>query len=142
MISVIAAGRWSRVAETHLVSILLVAFGVFFFRDVLPFATYTDVPADAKEGWLLWTKLGILSVTAVGVPLLIPRPYIPHDPKVNGSRTATIIRLTLEAESTSRSERRANSFDPLLGYLSIYRHDGIQGVLGSPSGGRPVASFA
>lgn len=44
--------------------------------------TFTLQPVDASEGWLLWAKVGVLTVAAVFVPLGIPRRYVPVDPKV------------------------------------------------------------
>ena len=37
---------------------------------------------DEAEGWLIWTKLGLLTLSAIVVPMLVPRQYIPVDPKV------------------------------------------------------------
>lgn len=62
--------------------VLLITFGVYAWRDILPLGTFTKTPVDAQEGWLIWTKLGILGFTAVVIPLLIPRTYDPVDPNV------------------------------------------------------------
>lgn len=75
--------KWAKVANTHLVLLLLSIFGVFAYRNVWPLATYTLEPADLAEGWLMWTKLAVLTAAAVFIPLCIPRPYIPVDPKVS-----------------------------------------------------------
>jgi hypothetical protein len=61
---------------------LFVTFGVYFLRDVYPLATFTLTPVDINEGWLLWTKLTVLSFAAVVIPLAIPSQYIPVDPRV------------------------------------------------------------
>jgi hypothetical protein len=82
LVAVAASHWWRRVTNTHLVLLLLVIFGVFAVRDVWPLGTYTMQPADIAEGWLMWTKLAVLSFTALLIPLLIPRPYVPVDPKV------------------------------------------------------------
>ncbi|KAF9807084.1 hypothetical protein IEO21_08395 [Rhodonia placenta] len=39
------------------------------------------MPVDDMEGGLLWAKLAVLTVAAVAVPLLVPRKYVPVDPK-------------------------------------------------------------
>lgn len=54
---------------------MLVTFGIFAFRDLLPLGTYNLSPADAQEGRLLWAKLAVLTFTAVVIPLFEPRPY-------------------------------------------------------------------
>lgn len=66
----------------HLTVILLTVWAVFAYRNLWPFATVSLSPMDAAEGPLLWAKLAVLTVAAVIVPLFIPRPYSPVDPKV------------------------------------------------------------
>jgi hypothetical protein len=63
--------------------VLFVALAVYVYRDIWPLATYTENPVDASEGMLLWTKLIALFTTAVVIPLLVPRQYVPVDPKVH-----------------------------------------------------------
>ena len=86
LVAVTASHWWRRIANTHLVLLLLVICGVFAVRDIWPLGTFTMEPADITEGWLMWTKLAVLSVTALVIPLLIPRPYVPVDPKVRCRR--------------------------------------------------------
>jgi hypothetical protein len=74
--------RAGAVANVHLTLLLAVAWGVFFYRDIFPFATYTWPEQDASEGPLLKAKLVALTLAAVVIPLLTPRTYIPVDPKV------------------------------------------------------------
>lgn len=62
--------------------VLVVTLGVYTYRDIWPFATYTEEPADIEEGYLIWAKIVALVVTAVLIPLFIPTQYIPVDPKV------------------------------------------------------------
>ncbi len=66
----------------HVVFLLLVIYAAFAYRDIWPSATYTLSPLDASEGWLIWTKIGVLTFAAAIVPLVIPRQYIPVDPSV------------------------------------------------------------
>lgn len=70
--------------------VLFVAFAVYAHRDIWPLATYTQNPVDASEGTLLWMKLIVLFATAVIIPLLVPRRYVPVDPKVNTPSTIII----------------------------------------------------
>ena len=51
-------------------------FAVYAYRDLLPLGTFTLTPEDLSEGWFLWVKVGLLSVTGILIPLLVPRPYI------------------------------------------------------------------
>ncbi len=45
--------------------------------------TVTLSPVDAREGVLLWVKIGLLALVAIVIPLLVPRQYIPIDPKAS-----------------------------------------------------------
>lgn len=67
----------------HLALVAFVLWSVFAYRDFWPLATFTLRPADEAEGWLIWTKLALLSFVAVVVPLMVPRQYIPIDPQVS-----------------------------------------------------------
>ena len=66
----------------HAVAVLFLSWVVYAYRDLWPLATFTLRPADASEGTLLWAKVGVLTLAAVAVPLLVPRQYVPVDPKV------------------------------------------------------------
>jgi len=62
--------------------VMFAALAVYVYRNVWPLATYTEKPVDLSEGALLWIKLIVLFTTAVVIPLLVPRQYVPVDPKV------------------------------------------------------------
>ncbi|KJA20178.1 hypothetical protein HYPSUDRAFT_204055 [Hypholoma sublateritium FD-334 SS-4] len=54
--------------------------------------------ADIEEGSILFVKIGILFITAIIIPLFIPRRYVPVDPKnqmpnPNSEQTASIISI-------------------------------------------------
>ncbi|KAJ8703097.1 hypothetical protein PTI98_001750 [Pleurotus ostreatus] len=75
---------------TNLILLLLVTFGVYTYRDLYPLCTYTLSPVDLPAGFikenavlvnLLWAKIAVLFVTAIVIPLIMPRTYIPVDPK-------------------------------------------------------------
>jgi hypothetical protein len=57
----------------------LCAYG---YRNLLPLATWTELPLDRGEGSMLWAKVALLVLNAVVVPLFIPRRYIPLNPLV------------------------------------------------------------
>ena len=46
-------------------SILLVIWTIYTYRDIWPLATYTLVPVDASEGWILWVKISSLTLAGV-----------------------------------------------------------------------------
>ncbi|KAF5338427.1 hypothetical protein D9758_012247 [Tetrapyrgos nigripes] len=98
LISVVARPRWSRVIIRHLNAVLVAIFFVYVYRDLYPFVTYTSSPLDRHEGSLLWAKIAVLGFSAVLVPLLIPRQYVPVDPKYpmeipNPEQTACILSM-------------------------------------------------
>ncbi|CAE7193603.1 unnamed protein product, partial [Rhizoctonia solani] len=94
------APRFRAVSNTHLVVLLLIALGVYVWRDLIPLVTYELHPADAVGGWLTWSRIGVLTFTSVIIPLCIPRVYVPLDPKnpsasPNPEQTASLISLML-----------------------------------------------
>ncbi|KAF8919769.1 hypothetical protein CPB85DRAFT_719276 [Mucidula mucida] len=76
------------VAKNHLNFVLLVTAAVISYRDIAPLATFTSVPRDESEGWLLWMKVALLLVTAVIIPVVSPREYVPAD-SANPSSTSS-----------------------------------------------------
>ena len=79
--SVILRPRLRRLATNHLVLLLLVAWGVYIWRDIWPLATFHLEPLDPQT-WVTWTSISLLSVVGVLVPLFIPHQYVPVDPGV------------------------------------------------------------
>ncbi|KAJ6498923.1 P-loop containing nucleoside triphosphate hydrolase protein [Mycena sanguinolenta] len=80
-IASVGSVKWRNIVTKHLNTVLFCTFGVYFYRDVFPLATFSLVPRDIKEGGLLWTKVIILCAVSCVVPLAIPRQYTPVDPK-------------------------------------------------------------
>jgi hypothetical protein len=68
----------------HLSTVLLTFFGVYLYRDIYPLITFDRVPADEAEGAILLAKFGTLFVSAIAIPLAMPRRYVPADPAVSG----------------------------------------------------------
>ncbi|QRV86055.1 ABC transporter transmembrane region [Ceratobasidium sp. AG-Ba] len=91
--------RLRGIVNFHLVALLLIAFGIYTWRDLLPLATFSSHPADTTGGWLTWSRIGVLSFAAVIIPLWIPRPHMPSDSKnptdPNPEQTASLISLVL-----------------------------------------------
>ncbi|KAF7366640.1 ATP-binding cassette transporter [Mycena sanguinolenta] len=95
-VTVSAKLRWSSIAVKHLNTWLVLTLTVYGYRDLFPFVTYRRIPFDESEGWILWARVFVLLVAAVVVPLFIPRPYVPFDPKdpmpiPNPEQTASIV---------------------------------------------------
>ena len=84
--SVAGSAKTSRVVVKHLNTVLLSVFCVYFYCDVFPLATFPLAPMDILEGYILWAKVFILFTVSVIIPLVIPRQYIPVDPKVERLR--------------------------------------------------------
>ncbi|KAI0258771.1 hypothetical protein BC834DRAFT_974833 [Gloeopeniophorella convolvens] len=81
LVTVITAPKIASTASWHLDIVLLAASLVYMYRDIWPLLTFMLVPADGAEGVLLWVKLALLGFAAILVPLVIPRQYVPYDPK-------------------------------------------------------------
>jgi hypothetical protein len=81
ILSVAASPKWSRVAIKHLNTVVVSTFFVYFYRDIFPLTTFSLTPMDLWEGLLLWPKVVILFGVSV-ISLIIPRQYLPLDPKV------------------------------------------------------------
>ncbi|KAF8610181.1 P-loop containing nucleoside triphosphate hydrolase protein [Ceratobasidium sp. AG-I] len=91
--------RLRAVANFHLVVLLLIAFGVYAWRDLFPFATFSLHPAESAGGWLTWSRIGILTFASIVIPLSIPRTYVPLDSDNPGipnlEQTVPLISLVL-----------------------------------------------
>ncbi|KAJ7093000.1 hypothetical protein B0H15DRAFT_972793 [Mycena belliarum] len=99
-LSVSPTTKTGATARLHLDVVLAAAFCVFFYRDVVPLATYTWPVQDAAEGPLLSAKLVALALAAVVIPLLTPQAYVPVDPanpmpKPNAEQVASPLSLLL-----------------------------------------------
>ncbi|QRV86038.1 ABC transporter transmembrane region [Ceratobasidium sp. AG-Ba] len=61
----------------------------------MPLATFSLRPLDETGGWMTWSRICILTFAAIVVPLCIPQPYVPVDPKnpaiANPEQTASLI---------------------------------------------------
>ncbi|CEL51761.1 ATP-binding cassette transporter abc4 OS=Schizosaccharomyces pombe (strain 972 / ATCC 24843) GN=abc4 PE=3 SV=1 [Rhizoctonia solani AG-1 IB] len=94
------APRFRAITNVHLIVLLLIAMGVYVWRDLVPLAIHGRHPADTAGGWLTWSRIGVLIFASLIVPLCIPRTYVPLDPKKpsatpNPEQTASLISLLL-----------------------------------------------
>ncbi|EED80190.1 predicted protein [Postia placenta Mad-698-R] len=81
-VPLLAKPAWGSIASGHATLVLLCTFAVYLYRDVWPYATFTQKPLDTSEGVMLWVKIADLIVAALIIPLLAPRIYEPFDAKV------------------------------------------------------------
>jgi hypothetical protein len=142
VISVSAKPRWSRLVTKHINTIMLALLCVYAYRDLWPLTTFTLDPKDASEGWILFAKIIVLFVTAVIVPLFIPRQYIPVDPKVesgppSGLFTGTHISVS---GSNARIEPGTNRILVLATYLYLFGSGRFYGIQNSASVSRPTST--
>ncbi|KDR82358.1 hypothetical protein GALMADRAFT_237629 [Galerina marginata CBS 339.88] len=89
---------WSTSVTRYNNAILLSGLAVYTYRDIWPLATYTQSPVDEAEGNILFMKIAVLVITALAIPLFIPRRYTPIDPKnpmpvPNAEQTASLFSL-------------------------------------------------
>ncbi|KAI9444468.1 hypothetical protein H4582DRAFT_1805817 [Lactarius indigo] len=100
LVSVTARRVRASVASFHLSSLLLGTFSIYAYRNIWPLLTFTLSPVDGSEGPLLWVRIGLLAFAAIVIPLLVPRQYIPIDPKdpqqvINPEQTASLLSMML-----------------------------------------------
>lgn len=74
------ATRLRRHIITHLDSLLLLAFAVYAYRDIWPLFTFNLDPEDINTP-VTWARVVLLTVSAVLIPLVRPRTYVPVDPE-------------------------------------------------------------
>lgn len=91
----------------HIDMLLLLAFGLYTHRDLWPMLTYYLGPSDLDNA-ITWSRVAILGVVAVVIPLIRPRTYIPVDPSnptpendVLPEQTASWLSLLLHEYMTS-----------------------------------------
>ncbi|KAH8086658.1 multidrug resistance-associated ABC transporter [Cristinia sonorae] len=102
LITVFGNAKWSGTSTTHLTLVSLSAWLLYLYRDVWPLCTFTLSPLDSSEGWLIWIKVALLSLTAVAIPLTSPRQYTPIDPEdppteVPLTDTASVLSMALHS---------------------------------------------
>ena len=110
LVTVTAQRVRASVTSFHLSSLLLGTFSVYAYRNIWPLLTFTLSPVDAWEGALLWVRIGLLAIAAVVIPLLVPRKYIPIDPKARLSLTISYFSIP---DSGSRTPSRPSTLNRL-----------------------------
>lgn len=86
----------------HINTVLLIALVVYTVRDVYPLVTYSKHPIDLDlshkaSGRLLWTKIILLVLTAVLIPLTSPNVWIPVDTEIQTARLLWFFRFFTNA---------------------------------------------
>jgi hypothetical protein len=72
----------SSTVSFHATLATLGVLGAYAYRDVWPLVAFGLSPADAHEGWLIWTKISLAGIAGILVPMAEPHIYIPFDPLV------------------------------------------------------------
>ncbi|KAG8864758.1 hypothetical protein FRB96_003344 [Tulasnella sp. 330] len=95
----IARIKLSPKASTHLTLLLLIAFGVSAYENLVPLGTYTANSKDGAGGRLAWSRLALLFIAGVVIPIVSPRKHRPVDPlhpsPATPEQTASILSLAL-----------------------------------------------
>ncbi|WVQ64901.1 uncharacterized protein L199_003070 [Kwoniella botswanensis] len=63
----------------HVDTLLFIGWCIYVYRDLWPLLTYNLIPSDINNA-ITWSRVAILSVAAVLIPLLRPRTYTPAEP--------------------------------------------------------------
>lgn len=63
----------------HLDALLFLAFCLYSYRDLWPLLTVDLSPSDGDSA-ITWSRVAILAVAAVLIPIIRPRTYEPADP--------------------------------------------------------------
>lgn len=75
--------KWSKILSIHLEAVLLTSLVVYGLNIVVPIIVSAENIVGHCEGSTQsWVKFIALLLGAVLLPLLIPRQYVPVDPKV------------------------------------------------------------
>ncbi|KAF8507385.1 ATP-binding cassette transporter [Hysterangium stoloniferum] len=80
LLDILPKRQWYSSATFHLKFVMFTIVSVYTYRDIFPYATFTLRPADESQGWLLWSRLGLVAFAGLFVPLAVPRMYTPVDP--------------------------------------------------------------
>ena len=140
-VAVIGSPRWSSIASVHMSFVLLSTFGVFFYRDIFPLATYTRIPLDLLEGSLLWIKISFLTLTSIVIPLLVPRQYI----AVNSNVGFLVVIPEIVSHNTQgpygKSQSRTDCITAFADRLFIPRSNRLFGVQNTSFVTRPTSTI-
>ncbi|KAG8908974.1 hypothetical protein FRB99_000077 [Tulasnella sp. 403] len=80
LLTLVARPRAISIVSKHLTTLLLLAFGIWAYRDLYPLATFTLKPMDGDGGWLTWVRIGLLGLAGAVIPVFTPYRFIPVDP--------------------------------------------------------------
>ncbi|KAI5122638.1 hypothetical protein M0805_008723 [Coniferiporia weirii] len=73
--SIVASPRWRDVSSRQLAFLLFAEFTVYFVLDAWPYATMTPIPFDPASDPVTWTRLALLTLGGLVIPLVMPRPF-------------------------------------------------------------------
>ncbi|TDL17911.1 P-loop containing nucleoside triphosphate hydrolase protein [Rickenella mellea] len=67
-------------SHVHASLLLLSALVVYMYLDVWPLATMNPSDPEIPRNWLVWVRIGLLSLSGAFIPLISPRPFRPQYP--------------------------------------------------------------
>ncbi|QRW00095.1 ABC transporter transmembrane region [Ceratobasidium sp. AG-Ba] len=97
ILTLILGPRLRAIVNAHLSCLLILAFGVHIYIDLLPLAWSTYPQYTLTSPWLTCIRLSIVGVVALIIPGCTPRPYLPtnlnHTDPPNPEQTASLLSL-------------------------------------------------
>lgn len=99
LFSVTLTRRLRTTTTHHLNTLLLIAFSIYFYRDIWPYATFTTEPLDMRYPWFTWSSIALLFFSGLLIPLTVPHEYVPLDAnspnEPNSEQTASLVSFLL-----------------------------------------------
>ncbi|TDL20540.1 P-loop containing nucleoside triphosphate hydrolase protein [Rickenella mellea] len=72
--------RWRDTSHIHASLLLLGALLVYAYLDVWPLASTDHSDPEIPRDWLIWMRIGLLTLSGAVIPLISPRPFRPQHP--------------------------------------------------------------
>ena len=112
--------RVRKLFSTNATLLFVLAFACTFVLDGWPYASLDPLPYHNPHSWITWTRLGLLSILGVFIPLVEPRtPVIEHDELID----AEMARVTAIEDSASILSRITFGFMDYVIYYAYLTKD-------------------
>ena len=84
---------WRDISSRQLALILFSEFVVYFILDVWPYAKINSVPSESLSDPLTLTRLSLITLNGVIIPLVMPRPFRASavDDQPSAQKTASLL---------------------------------------------------
>ncbi|EJC98299.1 P-loop containing nucleoside triphosphate hydrolase protein [Fomitiporia mediterranea MF3/22] len=87
--SICTSSRWRDITSHQLALLLFADFIAYFILDAWPYATIEGKPRDSPSQVATWSRLILLTLSGLIVPLAMPRPFRPSMPGAEPSASET-----------------------------------------------------